>query len=98
MASSSLRWVLAGLSPWVVLFACSAKSEQQCIGEDLPDPMNEDSNCDGIDGTADYAIFVSPTGNDANPGTKDQPVKTIHTGLTLASQKKKTQVLVAGGD
>lgn len=93
-----LRWALLGLSPLVVALACSAKGKDQCGGDDAPDAMNEDSNCDGIDGDINLAIFVSPTGMDTNPGTKDQPLRTIHGGLAMAAAKKKTQVLVAGGD
>jgi hypothetical protein len=96
--SSSLRWLLCGVSGVVVLLACSAKGGQQCVGDDLPDPMGEDSNCDGIDGNLDQAIFVSPLGMDTNPGTREQPLKTIHGGLAMAAAKKKTQVLVAGAD
>ena len=40
---------------------------------DIPDLAFVDSNCDGIDGTEKDAIFASPSGNDANPGTKAQP-------------------------
>ena len=36
---------------------------------DAPDLMFEDSNCDGIDGVGTRAIFVSPSGDDANDGT-----------------------------
>src|SRR5258706_3134794 len=98
--SSSLRCLLYSGSTVVLfaLIACSAKSGQQCVGDDLPDPMGEDSNCDGIDGIVDQAIFVSPLGMDTNPGTREQPLKTIHAGLAMASTKKKPQVLVAGGD
>jgi len=33
-------------------------------------------------GIAQLTVYVSPTGNDANPGTIDQPFKTISKGLT----------------
>jgi hypothetical protein len=39
---------------------------------------------------------VAPAGNDANPGTLDQPLATIQRGLTLAAQPGDT-VLVRGG-
>jgi hypothetical protein len=68
-----------------------------CTTDDLPDPEGKDSNCDGIDGIEADALFVSPDGNDSNPGTKQQPLKTIRTALMAAPQKKKTQILVAGG-
>jgi hypothetical protein len=40
---------------------------------DAPDLSFVDSNCDGIDGTVNDAVFVSPNGKDTNPGTKDTP-------------------------
>lgn len=67
-----------------------------CSRDDLPDPANEDSNCDGIDGTEADALFVSPDGNDSNPGTKAEPLKTIYAAFLAAPQKKKGQILVAG--
>ena len=47
---------------------------------DLPDLGFVDSNCDGIDGTEPDAIFASPSGNDANPGTKAKPKREIAGG------------------
>src|SRR4029453_2140607 len=44
------------------------------------------------------AIFVSQTtGNDANPGTRDQPVATIQHGINLAAAAPLPRVLVAAG-
>jgi hypothetical protein len=38
----------------------------------------EDSNCDGIDGDRQRAVFLSAAaGDDANPGTMEQPVRTL---------------------
>jgi hypothetical protein len=61
---------------------------------DLPDLGFVDSNCDGIDGTIADAIFVSPSGNDANPGTKEKPKRQIRAAVTAAGKK---YVLVAFG-
>ncbi len=51
---------------------------------DAPDLMFRDTNCDGIDGDAPSAVFVSPRGNDANPGTREMPKRTIAGAITAA--------------
>ena len=65
--------------------------------EDLPDDMGLDTNCDGIDGDMTLAIFVSPTGDDANLGTMESPVKTITKALALAKLQQKHGVYVSMG-
>ncbi len=52
---------------------------------DAPDFNGMDANCDGVDGNVTRAVFVSSTGNDANPGTRDGPVKTIQRGIDVAA-------------
>lgn len=52
---------------------------------DLPDDAGLDLNCDGIDGTITRGVFVSPAGDDANPGTITQPVLTIQRGIDIAA-------------
>jgi hypothetical protein len=52
---------------------------------DLPDLAQLDSNCDGIDGTADAAVFVSPKGDDANAGTMAAPKATIEAAIATAA-------------
>ena len=65
---------------------------------DAPEINFVDSNCDGIDGQQSAAIFVSGSiGNDNNPGTMNQPVKTIAEGVSQAQLQGKTAVMVAGG-
>ena len=64
---------------------------------DVPDLSFVDSNCDGIDGTADDAVFASPSGNDANPGTKDRPKRQIEAALLTAAVTKKQSVYAAAG-
>ena len=59
-------------------------------------PAFTDSNCDGIDGNAAKAVFVSPVGDDANPGTRTQPKRTIAAGITTAAAANK-QVYVTFG-
>jgi len=55
--------------------------------EDIPDSDYIDANCDGIDGMADFAIFVSEMrGNDRNDGrTWDNPKKTLQAGILAAA-------------
>ena len=64
---------------------------------DLPDLSFVDSNCDGIDGTETDAVFVSPKGNDANPGTKAKPKLTIRAGMATVEAGDGRYVLVAAG-
>ncbi|MFL6003277.1 MAG: DUF1565 domain-containing protein, partial [Nocardioides sp.] len=64
---------------------------------DRPDLAFTDTNCDGIDGNAAKAVFVSTVdGNDAGTGTKNNPLKTINAGITAAAPAGK-DVYVAGG-
>jgi len=63
---------------------------------DLPDDDFLDSNCDGIDGDASQAIFVSQGGSDAADGTLSNPVKTIQHGIELASSAKKSVFVCIG--
>lgn len=64
---------------------------------DLPDDSTADTNCDGIDGDVSKAFFVDcASGNDANPGTQKQPLRTIARALSLASPSGRDQVLVSG--
>jgi hypothetical protein len=63
---------------------------------DTPDLDFVDSNCDGIDGTETDAIFVSPNGADASPGTKAKPKRQIQAAVSAAAGKGR-YVLVAFG-
>lgn len=64
---------------------------------DIPDDNFTDQNGDGIDGTECAAIFVSASGNNANAGTKSQPVQSITAGISKAIALGKTQVYVSKG-
>ncbi len=65
---------------------------------DPPDHLGQDANCDGIDGEVDRGIFVSPGGNDTNPGTITAPVRTIQRGIDLArDDAQRDHVYVANG-
>ena len=63
---------------------------------DLPDLQFVDSNCDGIDGTEKDAIFASPGGNDANPGTKAKPKRQVQAAVTAASLTGRYVLAAAG--
>src|SRR4029079_8786275 len=65
---------------------------------DNPDDTFTDQNCDGIDGDVTKAIFVATSiGNDANPGTKQQPVATVNVGVAKAVMAGKLQVYISDG-
>lgn len=76
------------------------KPPASCVakpGPDLPDDSFEDANCDGIDGDRAAAIFASPSGSDASPGTLEAPVRTIAKAVATAIGAGK-YVIVANGD
>ncbi|MEZ5102732.1 MAG: DUF1565 domain-containing protein [Thermoleophilia bacterium] len=62
---------------------------------DLPDLDFVDANCDGIDGDAAAAIYVSPRGKDAQPGTREAPKREISSAIAAAAPGQP--VLVAAG-
>ena len=66
-------------------------------GTDEPDEAFRDTNCDGIDGDASNAVFVSATGSDSAAGTRDAPFKTIGKGIAVASDAAKS-VYVCNGE
>lgn len=63
---------------------------------DAPDNLFTDSNGDGIDGTIANAIFVTPSGNDANNGSIARPVATLAQGIALAAASGKDVYVAAG--
>ncbi len=65
---------------------------------ELPDDA-VDQNCDGedLEMSDDTGVFVAKDGNDANPGTMDEPKLTIAAGVELAEQSGKA-VFVAEGE
>ena len=74
-------------------YACHIQS-----ATDLPDDDFIDSNCDGIDGDVNAAIFVAPEGNDSLLlGTKEHPMATISAAIALAVSAGKTQVYASYG-
>ena len=63
---------------------------------DSPDDDFLDSNCDGIDGDASRAIFVSPSGSDAADGAFGNSVKTIQHGVELTAFAKRDVYVCLG--
>src|SRR4051812_13850396 len=68
-----------------------------CVIGDDPDLSFTDSNCDGIDGDATKAVFVSTRGDDSGLGTMASPLKTIGAGLGAAQARGLSQLYVAAG-
>lgn len=89
--SAESTWLPSALAPtesngrYEVLVNPTVNSQyfrlSQVLTGDVPDAAYLDTNGDGIDGDVAKAIFVAPPplGNDANPGTMDQPVSSIET-------------------
>jgi hypothetical protein len=79
--------------------------------DDEPDAAGEDSNCDGVDGTAALSVFVSADRGDdctpgANPdpcpgvvpGTLQAPVRTLARALALTAERGLTHIILEQGD
>ncbi len=65
------------------------------VTDDVPDDSFVDSNCDGVDGDKNKAIFVdTSTGSDSNSGSMSSPVKTITRGIQLASGYSPPRYLI----
>jgi hypothetical protein len=66
------------------------------------DPVDEafnDADCDGTDGEPERAVFVATGGDDANPGTMEEPKATIQAGIdAAAADETKDQVYVSLGE
>jgi hypothetical protein len=67
-------------------------------GADVPDDAFADTNCDGIDGDALAAVFVSPGGSDEANGVVDAPVKTLTRAIALAVELGKPAVYICAGE
>ncbi len=63
---------------------------------DKPDLGFADTNCDGIDGDKASAIFVAPSGNDANDGSFGHPMATVAAAV-VAGLAAHRDVYVAAG-
>ncbi|MGI4869561.1 MAG: glycine-rich protein [Janthinobacterium lividum] len=82
---------------WRPTTPCDALGAYLGTAPDQPDDNFLDTNCDGIDGAADQAVFVALTGLDTNPGTRAAPLRTLAAAVALAAAQGKTQVLVSAG-
>jgi hypothetical protein len=56
---------------------------------DPADPNAIDSDCNGFDGNAANCVFVTPTGSNANPGTRAAPKKTVQEAIDTAFAQGK---------
>lgn len=75
----------------------AADGRRYQTAEDEPGIDNFDSNCDGIDGTAANALFVSATrGNDNNDGTPSTPYQTLGHAYTEAVSRELDIYVEAG--
>ncbi len=72
----------------------------ECGPDDWPDPVDfRDRNCDGVDGDASRAVFVSPFGDDDHDGIRTRPVRTINRAIEIASDSEsRDQVFIAEGE
>ncbi len=77
---------------------CEYFCEFETEGEDVPDLDFRDTNCDGIDGDPNNAIFVSPSGDDTNPGTRALPMRTVEAAMQRARDDGFAAVYVAEGE
>ncbi len=69
-----------------------------CAKEDRPDTAFVDANCDGVDGVAADAVFVSAqTGSDGAPGTRAEPRRQLSDAVAFAKQTGRSSVLAATG-
>ena len=98
MGPCSAGWTdLNGLEDDGCEYECAAEAIDEL---DLPDPAGLDSDCDGLDGELEQAVFVSPSGTDAGnaSGGLELPFASIQAAINFAaSQPDRTMVLVAAG-
>ena len=65
---------------------------------DAPDPTFTDHDCDGVDGRASNAVFVSATGaNSLGCGTRTDPCASITFGMSQAATSGRPHVYIAAG-
>lgn len=64
----------------------------------MPDEAAIDENCDGVDGNASLAVFVSPAGAATQPcGTRAEPCNLI-VGALVAGALGRSQLYLSSGD
>jgi len=70
----------------------------QVADSDEPDPDQLDTNCDGIDGDINRAIFVAPYGDDNAAGTPDAPVQSVAVAISKTNPSSGVDhVYIAAG-
>jgi hypothetical protein len=89
-----MRVVCGAVVVWLAVVAAgsvpvAAKPPVTCAKTDVPDVKFKDTNCDGIDGAAAHAVFVTPFGADTNPGTRLRPLRTLDAAMQLAAARHR---------
>ncbi|MEZ4233262.1 MAG: choice-of-anchor Q domain-containing protein [Polyangiaceae bacterium] len=95
----------AGCDAYVTLKGEDCDDVRPWINKEMVDapPLGpadtEDWDCNGVDIAVDESVgtFVSPQGNDSNPGTRALPVQTLRRGIEIAESNQLYAVFVAGG-
>ncbi|HEX7002713.1 MAG TPA: hypothetical protein VF168_00810 [Trueperaceae bacterium] len=64
---------------------------------DEPDLGFVDVNCDGFDGQDSGTLFVSPLGNDSNPGTRSSPLATPSAAIGVGRSRLLGKIVIAAG-
>ena len=62
---------------------------------DEPDLQGTDQDCDGVDGKEAGAIFVAPSGNDSDPGSKTAPKATMNAAVSAAAASEPVKDVYA---
>ena len=87
---SAVTVVFSGLFSGLVAFAALGRFHAAVHPDatDLPDPSYLDANCDGIDGEASNAAFVSTSGS-GSVCSMASPCATVQQGIDTASGSGK---------
>lgn len=65
-------------------------------GIDEPDDGFVDADCDGIDGDASNAVFVSPDGEDQGDGSIQAPLRSIQSAIEIAVRSGRDVYVCSG--
>ena len=80
--------------------SADVKGDVKDTGVDAPPvtcPSGKEPKDDPTCVTNDLGIFVSATGNDGDPGTKEKPMATLGAALTKAGTASKGKIFVCEG-
>lgn len=89
-----LKKVLCMVLSAVLLFTLASCSKSATMAEKQASPQNLATMEKRERAQKQGDIYVSPSGNDQNPGTKAQPVKTIAGALELARALEKAEKVI----